>query len=311
TVGEMPGVNVEEAKLYTGVERNELQMVFHFEHVGLGDGQDGKWNDLPWKLTELKKIFTKWQEGLEDNGWNSLYWSNHDQPRAVSRFGNDHRDYQEKSAKRLATCLHMLKGTPYIYQGEEIGMTNAAYANIEDYRDIESLNVYQEWHEHEDRDHEQLMKGIRARSRDNARTPMQWNTEKHAGFTNANPWLKVNPNYCEINVESQVNEPDSIFHYYKKLIALRKQYEIIVYGRYELLQENDENVYFYRRVYGEEQLYVACNFSDLTVECHWPDEINPNEGKRLIGNYSEVDTNEESCKVLKPYEAVVYYFNHR
>ncbi|HET7627654.1 MAG TPA: alpha-glucosidase [Bacillales bacterium] len=306
TVGEMPGVSVEEAKRYTGENRNELHMVFHFDHVGLGDGPDGKWNDGPWKLTDLKKIFSKWQEGLEEDGWNSLYWSNHDQPRAVSRFGNDSPQYREKSAKMLAVCLHMLKGTPYIYQGEEIGMTNAAFDSIEDYRDIETLNSYREFVESDQMSVEEMMSGIKARSRDNARTPMQWSGAAHAGFTVGEPWISVNPNYKYINVEEQRNQPGSVFQFYKKLIELRKTYDVIVYGRYEMLAEDDEHIYAYKRTLGDETLLVVCNFSDQSRVFQWPERLSVENGELLITNQEAGSSRVDGH--VEPYEAFVYYF---
>ncbi|PLS17672.1 glucohydrolase [Bacillus sp. M6-12] len=305
TVGEMPGVTVEEGKLYTGENRNELNMVFHFEHVGLGDGKFGKWDPNPWKLTELKEIFTKWQKGLEKDGWNSLYWSNHDQPRAISRWGNDSEQYREISGKMIATCLHMLQGSPYIYQGEEIGMTNVKFENISEYRDIETLNAYRDLTDGS-LSHEETFKGIHERSRDNARTPVQWNASPNAGFTTGTPWISVNPNYKTINAEAVLKDGNSIFHYYKKLIQLRKENEIIVYGSYDLLMENDEQIYAFTRTLGNEKLLVICNFSQEYPEFTLPATIQFSEKELLVSNY-EADA-EQSIKniVLKPYEARVY-----
>ncbi len=222
TVGETPEVNTEEAMQYANENRNELNMVFQFEHMNLGNGEDGKWSYAPFELIQLKKVMTKWQKGLENGGWNSLYWNNHDQPRVVSRFGND-KKYWKTSAKMLATCLHMMQGTPYIYQGEEIGMTNVAFESIEDYKDIETLNAYKEQVAIKGKKQISIMAAIHARSRDNARTPMQWDDSKNAGFTTGTPWIKVNPNYKKINVKSQLEELGSIFNYYKQLINLRKK----------------------------------------------------------------------------------------
>ncbi|WP_245799757.1 glycoside hydrolase family 13 protein [Virgibacillus proomii] len=302
TVGETPGVSVEQAKLYTGEDRNELNMVFQFEHMGIGDGPDGKWSNLPWKLTELKQILSKWQYGLENTGWNSLYWNNHDQPRVVSRFGND-KEYREKSAKMLATLLHGMKGTPYIYQGEEIGMTNIQFPSIDDYRDIELINWYNErlsqGHNKED-----LMEAIYARGRDNARTPMQWNNEKHAGFTTGEPWLSVNPNYQDINVEKALDDANSIFYYYQKLISLRKQEKIFTHGNYQLLLEDDEAIFAYTRTYQQEKLVVVCNFTDQAQTCELPN---------LTGDIELFITNEPTDDLhilhhftLNPYEAFIY-----
>ncbi|WP_158738253.1 alpha-glucosidase [Alteribacillus sp. YIM 98480] len=308
TVGEMPGVNVDEAKRYTAEEREELNMVFHFEHMGLGDGPGGKWDNLPWKLTDMKKIMTKWQKGLAQKGWNSLYWNNHDQPRVVSRFGND-KDYREKSAKMLATCLHMMKGTPYIYQGEEIGMTNAAFPSIKDYEDIETLNWYNEQREEFNADPNTLMQSIYARGRDNARTPVQWDASENAGFTKDRPWLSVNPNYKQINAEQALNDQNSIFYYYQKLIQLRKQEEIVVYGDYELLLEEDEEIFSYTRTLGNEKLLVVCNFTDKKVQ---RDDIASYVGenkKLLISNDEARSGNDHLASIcLAPYEAFVYKF---
>ncbi|WP_077624505.1 glycoside hydrolase family 13 protein [Sediminibacillus massiliensis] len=306
TVGEMPGVDVEEAKLYTGKGRNELNMVFHFEHVDIGNGEFGKWSNQPWKLTKLKTIFSRWQEGLESDGWNSLYWSNHDQPRAISRFGNDNEQYRVVSGKMLATCLHLLKGTPYIYQGEEIGMTNVAFQSIDHYRDIESLNAYRDLTAGELLTPEDMMKGIHARSRDNGRTPVQWSASEHAGFTSGEPWIAVNPNYEQVNAEIVKNNPDSIFYYYKKLIKLRKDNPIIVHGKYELILEDDEQIYAYTRTLGEEKLLVICSFSEEPAAFKLPKGVGFSEKELMIANY-QVDSNEpiDSFK-LRPYEARVY-----
>ncbi|PGP11611.1 glucohydrolase [Bacillus cereus] len=306
TVGEMPGVNAEQGKLYTGENRNELNMVFHFEHVDLGNGSYGKWNPVKWNLTQLKKIFTNWQKGLEKDGWNSLYWSNHDQPRAISRWGNDSPEYREISGKMLATLLHTLQGSPYIYQGEEIGMTNVSFANINDYRDIETLNAYKELVEEGSLSREELMRGIHERSRDNARTPVQWNDTENAGFTKGTPWIQVNPNFKEINAESALKNKDSIFYYYKKLIELRKQNEIIVYGTYELILEDDEEIYAFTRTLGEDKVLVICNFTNNSPTFNLPKDIDFTSTELLISNY-ETKQNEDISKiVLKPYEARVY-----
>ncbi|SFB20004.1 MULTISPECIES: alpha-glucosidase [unclassified Bacillus (in: firmicutes)] len=305
TVGEMPGVSVEEGKLYTGEQRNELNMVFHFEHVGLGDGKYGKWDPKEWKLTDLKKIFTKWQKGLELDGWNSLYWSNHDQPRAISRWGNDSEEFRVISGKMLATCLHMLQGSPYIYQGEEIGMTNVKFEQIEDYRDIETLNAYRDLTP-EFLSHEEIFKGIHERGRDNARTPIQWDASENAGFTSGTPWINVSPNYETINAEAALNDENSIFYYYQKLIQLRKQNEVIVYGKYDVLMEEDEQIYAFTRTLEGEKLLVICNFSKETPEFVLPDHLKVCGKELLISNY-DVDADESIEKVvLKPYEARVY-----
>lgn len=305
TVGEMPGVTVEQGNLYTGKDRDELNMVFQFEHMDIGNGEFGKWHKNSFKLTELKRIMTKWQKGLENNGWNSLYWNNHDQPRVVSRFGDD-KKYWNKSAKMLATCLHMMQGTPYIYQGEEIGMTNVAFEKLSDYKDIEILNAYEDLVVKKGRSHEEMMQGIYDRGRDNARTPMQWNDSENGGFTLGTPWIKVNPNYKSINVEQEINNEDSILNYYKKLIKIRKDNEIVVYGKYDLLLEESEEIYSYMRTLNNERLLVICSFSKEEITFNLPSEVEYNSKKLLIGNYDVcIDEQLENIK-LRPYECRVY-----
>lgn len=306
TVGEMPGVKIEEAKKYTGEHRNELNMVFHFEHVNLGDGKYGKWTPEPWRLTDLKKIFTEWQKGLELDGWNSLYWSNHDQPRAISRWANDSKEYRELSGKMLATCLHMLQGTPYIYQGEEIGMTNVAFKDIEDYRDIETLNAFKEFNSNKNLSKEEMMKGIHQRSRDNARTPMQWTNEENAGFTTGSPWIKVNPNYKEINVKHSLANQDSLFYYYQKLIKLRREHLIVTYGTYTPLMEDSNQIFAYERHLNNEKLIVICNFTENECEFISDNKIKYQNRKLLISNYTEINESEIDRILLKPYETRVY-----
>ncbi|WP_436375455.1 glycoside hydrolase family 13 protein [Cytobacillus sp. BC1816] len=305
TVGEMPGVTPQLARQYTGESRNELNMVFQFEHVSLDNGPGGKWDLKPLDLRDLKANLTKWQNELDEVGWNSLYFNNHDQPRSVSRFGND-GEYREKSAKMLATLLHMMKGTPYVYQGEEIGMTNVRFSRVEEYRDIETLNFYKEalnggWTE------EKTLESIYAKGRDNARTPMQWDSSDHGGFSHGIPWIKVNPNYKNINVEKALNDPDSVFHYYKKLIELRKKNEIIVYGKYNLILDNHRVVYAYTRTLGNQILLVLCNFYGGNPEVELPADIQEKKFEVLIGNYK--DTQVSRIIKLRPYEAQVLLFN--
>ena len=301
TVGEAAGVTVEEAKKYANLDGTELNMVFQFEHVDAPTAEHGKWTDKRYEMKRLRSILNKWQTELEGKAWNSLYWDNHDQPRAVSRFGNDGPMYRELSAKMLATCLHMMKGTPYIYQGEEIGMTNAYFNKLEDYRDIESLNTYKEFTENGIMTPEEMMSALKAISRDNARTPMQWNSKPNAGFTTGEPWIQVNPNYLQINAEAAVADKNSVFYYYQKLIALRKNYDIIIDGIFEGLLEDNEDIYAYTRTLGNQKLVVACNFSDREVFCDLFDHAE--DGKELISNY-EYHKN----GVLKPYEARVLLF---
>ncbi len=302
TVGETSGVTTELAKQYAGEDTHELNMVFQFEHVE-GDGKYGKWTDEKMPLTTLKKILSRWQIELYDKAWNSLFWDNHDQPRAVSRFGDDRPQYQEISAKMLATCLHMLQGTPYIYQGEELGMTNYPFQNPDEFRDIESINAYEEWCVNGTVSHDVFWPCLAFKSRDNARTPVQWNDSAHAGFTTGTPWIAVNPNYKTINAKAQTANPDSVFHYYKKLIALRKQYPVIVYGKYEALLEDSEELFAYTRTYENEKLLVVCSFCDHETIFTIPDEFS--EASCLITNTGQEYNN--PTITLAPYEAFVLY----
>ncbi|PFE96975.1 glucohydrolase [Bacillus thuringiensis] len=304
TVGEMPGVTTEEAKLYTGEERKELQMVFQFEHMDLDSGEGGKWDVKPCSLLTLKENLTKWQKALEHTGWNSLYWNNHDQPRVVSRFGNDGM-YRIESAKMLATVLHMMKGTPYIYQGEEIGMTNVRFQSIDEYRDIETLNMYKEKVIDHGEDIEKVMESIYIKGRDNARTPMQWDDQNHAGFTTSEPWITVNPNYKEINVKQAIQDKGSIFYYYKKLIELRKNNEIVVYGSYDLILENNPSIFAYVRTYGDEKLLVIANFTADESVFEMPEDISYSESELFIHNY-DVEIGSIDNITLRPYEAMVF-----
>jgi oligo-1,6-glucosidase len=305
TVGETPGVTPEEGVLYTGEDRNELNMIFQFEHMDLDSGPGGKWDIQPWTLADLKKTMSKWQKELEGRGWNSLYLNNHDQPRVVSRFGDD-KQYRVQSAKMLGTFLHMMQGTPYIYQGEELGMTNVRFASIEDYRDIETLNMYKEKVKEYGEDPKEVMEKIYYKGRDNARTPMQWDDSEHAGFTTGTPWIQVNPNYKEINAKIAMADPNSVFHYYKKLIQLRKEHDIIVYGTYDLILEDHPQIYAYTRTLGSEKLVIITNFSSDTPVFKLPEEITYLKKELLISNY-EVDKREDIREIqLKPWEARVY-----
>ncbi|MBS8264237.1 alpha-glucosidase [Mesobacillus boroniphilus] len=304
TVGEMPGANVELAKLYTDEDRNEVNMIFQFEHVDLDSGPGGKWDLRPLKLTDLKKSFTKWQMGLEEIGWNSLYLNNHDQPRMVSRFGDD-KEFRVESAKMLGTFLHMLKGTPYIYQGEEIGMTNVRFDSIDEYKDIETLNMYNEKVKQNGEDPEKVMESIYVKGRDNARTPFQWDNSEHGGFTTGTPWLQVNPNYKEINASQAVKDDNSIYHYYRKLIQLRKEHQIIVHGSYDILVPEDENIYVYTRTLESQKLLVLLNFTNEEQSFDVPADLQGKKNEILISNY-EASAGYGSAIPLRPYEAIVY-----
>lgn len=322
TVGETPGVDTGHALAMTDAETDALSMVFQFEHMALdgsastdasasADAAAEHSSSPPgvrqWSLLELKEIMTRWQQDLEGRGWNSIYLCNHDQPRAVSRFGNDGL-YRVESAKMLATFIHMLQGTPYVYQGEEIGMTNVAFESIEDYRDIQTLNLYREAIE-KGLAPEALMPIVHARSRDNARTPMQWNAETNAGFSSGAPWIKVNPNYKEINVEQALADPNSIFYYYQKLIRLRKEHPVIVYGRYDLILDEDEAIYAFTRTWEREQLLVILNFTGGTPVFTLPPGMTFRSKELIISNYPAQAGDEHQPideVTLRPYEARVY-----
>ncbi|MCI8797502.1 MAG: alpha-glucosidase, partial [Dorea sp.] len=300
TVGETPGVTTELAKQYAGEDGRELNMVFHFEHVD-NHGKYGKWDDQKWQLTKLKKILNHWQTELYGKAWNSLFWDNHDQPRAVSRFGDDREQYRDISAKMLATCLHMMQGTPYIYQGEELGMTNYPFQSPADFRDIESINAYDEWCSSGRVSHEDFWPCITFRSRDNARTPVQWDNSDQAGFTSGTPWIAVNPNYKEINAKAETKDPNSVFHYYKKLIALRKENPIMVYGRYEPMLEDSEELFVFTRTLDDKKLLAVCNFTDQDTGFTIPEEF---VGSSCLIANMEDDYN-KAVMTLKPYEAFV------
>ena len=301
TVGETSGVTVEEAVKYAADDESELNMVFQFEQNDLDGGEHGKWNLNKIYLPDLKAVLNRWQTYLEGKAWNSLYWSNHDQPRIVSRLGNDTEVYRELSAKMLATCLHMMKGTPYIYQGEELGMTNVPFASIDEFRDIESINAYREYTENGIIAPEDMMKYLNYKSRDNARTPMQWSDEENGGFTKGTPWIKINPNYTTINAREQMEREDSVFHYYQKLISLRKKEPVIVYGTFALLMPEDEDIFMYTRTYEQEKLLVICNFSQKERELEIPEEWE--RGTILLGNYKDAAVGRKMC--LRDYEAIV------
>ena len=299
TVGETAGVTLEEAKKYANSEGNELNMVFQFEHTDLDSGEKFKWSTKPMPLVPLKENLSKWQKGLDGVAWNSLYFCNHDQPRIVSRLGDESDEFRELSAKCIATCLHMMQGTPYVYQGEELGMTNTVFNSVDDFRDLESINAYRELVESGLFTKEDMFPKIAHKSRDNARTPMQWDASENAGFTTGTPWIAVNPNYKKINVEDQLKREDSVFNYYKKLIRLRKENEIIVYGNYELLLPEDENIFAYVRSLDGKKLLTVCNFSKSEQKFDFQGYEN---AEVLISNYNR-DAGEDG--ILKPYEATV------
>lgn len=307
TVGEMPGTTPEQAKAYANLDNKELNMIFQFEHMGLDGNSNpalGKWNDQKTKLVDLRANFTKWQKGLMGTAWNSLYWNNHDQPRVVSRFGDDSNEENRlKSAKMLATMLHFQQGTPYIYEGEEIGMTNVYFDKLADYVDLESINAY---HQLVDDQHlldgKTMLKYLAMHSRDNARTPMQWDDSKNAGFSTGTPWEKVNPNYPTINVEKALADQNSIFYYYQKLIKLRHELPVITNGDFQLVagNEDDPAVFAYRRQNADTTLLVITNYTDQTLQRHY--DV-PDGAKLLITNYAD-----DAGETIRPYEAKVYQY---
>ena len=298
SVGEAWGADPERARLYSAPDGSELSMVFQFEHICLDQepGKD-KWDMIPLELPKLKECYCRWQQELHGKGWNSLFMNNHDLPRVVSRWGNAGK-YRVESAKMLATMLHGMQGTPYIYQGEELGMTNIRLP-MEQHVDIETHNVYRE------RialgyDPEEVMRSIHARSRDNARTPMQWSAEENAGFTTGTPWVPVNPNYREINAEAAMADPDSVFHYYQKLIRLRKTHNVFRDGNFELLLPEDKKIFAYTRDTEKQHLLVVCNFTEESLYLDAPERFR--SARMLISNYKE------EAEELRPYEAVMLYY---
>lgn len=307
TVGETPMVNTQHAAAMTNEKTGALNMVFQFEHMDVDRAGPATGRTVPgkFKLTRLKEIITRWQKDLEGNGWNSNYLNNHDQPRQVSRFGDDGA-YRVQSAKMLGAFLHFLQGTPYVYQGEEIGMTNVSFDSIEDYNDISFRNSYYEMINERGYTPQDALAALRPGSRDNARTPMQWDASAQAGFTSARPWLKVNPNYPAINTVQALADPDSIFYFYQKLIALRKQLPVMVYGSYDLLLPDDEQIYAFTRTLGEDRLLVVLNFSAATPAFTLPADIGYAKASLVIANYPVDENQDIRSFTLRPYEARVY-----
>jgi oligo-1,6-glucosidase len=303
TVAEMPGVTVEQAVDFTDPARAEVDMIFQFEHVGLDQGPRGKWDVRPLRLAELKQSLGRWQAALGERGWNSLYWDNHDQPRAVSRFGSDDPAYRELSAKMLGTVLHLQRGTPYVYQGQELGMTNVPFASIEDFRDIETLNHYRQAVAAGE-EPDQVLAALRAISRDNARTPMQWDDGPHAGFTSGTPWLPVNPNYVDINAAAQVADPSSVYAHYRRLIAMRHAHPVVAHGDFTLLVPDDPVVYAFLRRLGVVEWLVAANFGAETVDLDLPEPDRWTGAELMLGNYPESPPRIGRLD-LRPWEAVV------
>lgn len=329
TVGEGVGVGAEEALDYAGFQSHELNMMFHFQHLELNPGPYGKWNNNPVDLVELKAVLSHWQRTLEGKAWNSLFWENHDYPRAVSRFGSDEPRYRELSAKMLGLCLYCMKGTPYLYQGQELGMTNCRFTELSDYRDIEIARVYQEMVVQGGVPHEEMMTYIHHTGRDNARTPMPWDDSPQGGFTVGTPWIPMNPNFKEINVAEQMSRKDSVYAFYRELFRLRRQSWLILEGTYQLLLSKDPNLFVYRRRFSDgpeemflsdkseemflsdkpgEMLLVACNFSSKEQELILEDsEEKPwKDGKILLGNYRGQGPETSAGIILRPYEGIAW-----
>ncbi|MEK6264022.1 MAG: alpha,alpha-phosphotrehalase [Clostridium sp.] len=306
TVGEMSSTTIDNCSRYSNPEEKELSMVFNFHHLKV-DYKDGdKWSLMDFDFIKLKEILIAWQIGLQDSGgWNALFWCNHDQPRIVSRFGDDTK-YHKESAKMLATAMHMLRGTPYIYQGEEIGMTNPHFDKIELYKDVESINYYNILKD-EGKPYDEIIKILGSKSRDNARTPVQWNNTKNAGFTTGAPHISVSDNYSEINVEKALEDKTSIFYHYKKLIELRKEYDVIAYGDFKPILVDDSEIFAYVRYYNEEKLLVINNFYGKDATFNLPEGLKL-QGKPeiLLSNYSDTVNNTQQLR-LRPYESVVFY----
>jgi oligo-1,6-glucosidase len=317
TVGEMlgPTLPMEQARRYLDPDEDGLSMLFHFEHMLLDRGEE-LWERREWELSELKAVFNRWDEGLDD-GWNSLYLNNHDQPRMVSRFGDDD-EYRRESAKVLATLLHTLRGTPYLYQGEELGMTNYPFESLDEFRDVDTLNPLREGiADGEIESFAAVKEAVGANSRDNARTPMQWTDDEHAGFSDGEPWIGVNPNHDRINVAAERADDDSVWHYYRDLIALRGEYDVVVYGDYEPLFPDDDSVWVYTRTLGTdegvERLVVALNFTASTAAVCLPDEVASDDATLLLGNYDADAVSDREAEIaagdlrLQPWEARIYH----
>ena len=327
TVGETSATSPEDAKLWAGYHTGELNMIFHFDHMGVDNDPNGslggKWSYAPYKLTELKRILNDWQTTLEGNAWGSLYWNNHDQPRVVSRFGNDSDEFRTLSAKQLATTLHFMQGTPYIYQGEEIGMTNVKFDSIEDYRDGDSIRFYEDMHvDHKRLSHEEAMQAIYIKGRDNARTPVQWDASANAGFSpeGVTTWINVNPNYPAINAEAVLADEDSIFYHYQQLVALRRGElkDLMVYASFapvdsvQVPHDEDEAVYAYTRTGGadgspaNESLLVISNFTAEELERDFAVLAEARESGARVELVSS-NYKDDAGSTLRPYEAKVYH----
>lgn len=303
TVGEAPCTNIEEAKALVAQDRDELDMIFNFDHITTEDNEYGKWNKNRYSMPKIREILASWQKGLEENGWNSLFWGNHDQPRLASRFGDDSTKFLlEKSSKMLATCLYCMKGTPYIFQGDEIGMTNVPISSLEECRDIESINAYNEFvNEKKIYDDSYMMDCIALKGRDNARTPIQWNSSLNAGFSKGKPWIKINPNYLDLNIENQIQDKQSILQYYRKLISLKKDLPVLIDGTFDLLDENNDDLFTYKRTLNNHEIIVMCNYNKESISIPSSLKKQINLGELILSNF---ETNLEDK--LQSYESRVY-----
>ena len=307
TVGEAPHTSADQAMDYVGADRGELDMVFHFDHMHLDYDENGKYAKTRVYLPDLKRVMTEWQDKMAAcGGWNSLYWSNHDQARAVSRFGNESPEWREKSAKMLGVCLHLMQGTPYVYEGEEIGMTNAHFSSIDQYVDVEALDTYRDFTERKGFSPADTLELLALKSRDNARTPMQWTAGRAAGFTTGEPWIQASGNEGQINVEAAMADPNSVWHFYQRLIALRHERASVTDGRYELLAPADEKIYAYLRRADDETLVVLCNFSDEEVALELPAEVTWDASELVISNEPDAAPELTRTVALAPYAAHVY-----
>ncbi|MBS4638658.1 alpha,alpha-phosphotrehalase [Aeromonas media] len=303
TVGEMSSTSLEHCQRYGALDGSELSMVFNFHHLKVDYPNGDKWTKAPFDFLELKRIFNHWQSGMHGKGWSALFWCNHDQPRIVSRFG-DEGEHRVVAAKMLASTLHGLQGTPYIYQGEEIGMTNPGYQHIDDYQDVESRNIFA-IKQAEGMSEAEILAILAAKSRDNSRTPMQWSAAPNAGFTQGSPWLKPAANYPEINAEAALADPDSVFWHYRDLIALRKAHPIFTQGDYQELLAGNEQIWAYTRSANGQTLLVVSNFYGEPVEFALPAELQTGEGRLLLGNYPDSPARPQSCE-LRPYESLIW-----
>ena len=303
TVGEASGLTTEDMLAFSGFDSGELNMMIQFAHVEMDFNEDYKWNTDKIDLVKLKKLFNEWQTALYGKAWNSLYWSNHDQPRAVSRLGSENEKYREKSAMMIAVNTHFMCGTPFVFQGEEIGMTNVKWQSVSDLRDLESINAYDKFVSSGKKTPEQMLACISSKGRDNARTPMQWDSSQYAGFSSKEPWIGVNENYKKINASEQEKRENSVLSFYKKIIRLRKENEIMVFGSYEGLDLENEKVFAYKRKYEGDEWLVIRNFTDENIQFEWKAYLNSGSPVAITENYENSDY--IKTKILKPYEAIV------